>query len=92
MEQIISLLEILNTMSPLAIIALLVGIIGFITWKNPLKPITSSLHEVKTNHLHELPEMNENIKKAVEVLQRIEVKISEDFSYIKAKIDTLPKG
>ena len=86
MEAIIELLKTLNTLTPVAIIGLMGTIIFLMVYKNPFKPIENKLNEVTTNHLHELPEISENLKKAVEILSRIEVKQAEDFSFIKAKL------
>ena len=86
MESLISFLSTLNSLTPLALAGLLGTVIFLMVYKNPFKPIENKLNEVTTNHLHELPEISENLKKAVEILGRIEVKQAEDFSYIKAKL------
>jgi hypothetical protein len=86
MEAIISFLTLLQSLSPLAIIALLGVVIFKLVWKNPIQPIETSLHELKSNHLHELPGMADNLNKIVEVLQRMEVKQGEEFSFIRAKL------
>ena len=70
-----------------AAIALLGVIIFFMVWKSPLKPLENSLAEVKDNHLHELPAMAESLREISTTLQRMEVKIGEEFSYLKAKIN-----
>ena len=87
MEEIMKFLSALNALSPLAIIGLLGFTLFWIIYKNPFKPIEKSLDEVKSNHLHELPQMASDIGKLVEILQRIEVKMGEDFSYIKARLN-----
>lgn len=76
-----------NSFTPLGVIALLGVIIFYMIWRNPFKPLEKSLTEVKDNHLHELPAMAENLGKVVEILQRIEVKQGEEFSYIKARLN-----
>jgi hypothetical protein len=81
----IEFLNALNVMSPLAIIGLLATIILML-----VKGKTASarkVNEIQTNHLHDLPTMAEDIKEIVTILQRIEVKQSEDFSYIKARLN-----
>lgn len=77
METLISFLQTLNSLSPLAVIALL-GTIIFIQVKR--QPSVDEVTEIKDNHLHELPEI-------AETLRRIEIKMSEDFSYIKARLN-----
>ena len=86
MESLISFLTTLNSLTPLALAGLLGTVIFLMVYKNPFKPLENKLNEVTTNHLHELPEISENLKKAVEILSRIEVKQAEDFSFIKAKL------
>lgn len=95
MESLIQLLigfmSFLNTLTPLAVIALLGTVIFLLVYKKPfteaVKPIQSSLEEVKSNHLHELPAIAANMERVVEILQRIEVKMSEDFAYLKARMN-----
>lgn len=91
MENLNTFLELINSLSPLAIIALLGITIFLLVYKHPfrdvVKPLESSLDEVKSNHLHELPELVKNSRQTVEVLQRIEVKLSEDFSYLRARLN-----
>ena len=87
METLIDVLTVLKDFSPLGIAALaLVGLILMI-WKNPFRPIENSLNEIKGNHLHQLPEMASNMEKTVEILQRVEVKLGENFAHIKARLD-----
>jgi hypothetical protein len=78
MDTIIELLKLLNSLSPLAVIALL----GLIIYKQVKdKPASeASVEEIKSNHLHEMPEI-------LATLQRIEVKLGEEFAYIKARIN-----
>lgn len=85
METIIELLQMLNTLSPLAVIALL-GIVIFMLVKGRTAA-DAKVETIASNHLHELPELVENSRKAVEVLQRIETRMAEDFGYIKAKLN-----
>ena len=87
MESLVSFLAALNTLTPLAVIGLLGLAIFFIVWKNPFKPLESSLSEVKNNHLHELPAMAESLRDISATLQRMEVKMGEDFAHLKARIN-----
>ena len=87
MESLVSFLNSLNTLTPLAVIGLLGLAIFFLVWRNPLKPLENSLSEVKSNHLHELPAMAESLRDISATLQRMEVKMGEDFSYLKARIN-----
>lgn len=75
-ESLISLLTALNTLSPLAVIGLLSVIIYVIVYKQPSK---QELHTIKTNDLHHLPEM-------AETLRRMELSMSENFAYLRARI------
>jgi hypothetical protein len=81
MDALIAFLTTLNSLSPLAVIALL-GTIIFMLVKCKTAS-AKALHTVQTNHLHELPDM-------AETLRRIETRMAEDFTYIKAKIDARP--
>lgn len=81
------ILHTINDFTPLGIIALLGIIIFFMVWKSPLKPLETSLAEVKDNHLHELPAMAESLRDISATLQRMEVKMGEEFSYLKAKVN-----
>ena len=87
MESLIEFLNALNTLTPVAVIALLGLAIFFLVWKNPFKPVEDSLNEVKENHLHDLPSMAANVEKMVEILQRIEVKMGEDDIRYVRRID-----
>ena len=81
MDALIQLLNTLNSLSPLAVIALL----GLIIYKQ-IKDKSSndaSVTEIKDNHLHDLPEI-------LSTLQRIEVSMSENFAYIKARVNGKP--
>lgn len=82
MEELTSLLTLLNNLSPLAIIGLLAIIIYKLVWRD--KPASEkSVNEIRDNHLHELPEI-------AETLRRIEQKMGEEFSYIKARLNGRP--
>ena len=87
MEELKGLLETIGAFTPIGVATLLELIIFVYVWKNPFKPIENKLEEVTSNHLHSLPQMAEDLSKAVEILQRIEVRMAEDFSYLKAKIN-----
>ena len=81
MESLIALLNTLNTLSPLAVIALL-GLVIFmlVKAKGAKEDMDAKVAEITDNHLHGLPEM-------AEILQRIEVKLGEEFSYIRARLN-----
>ena len=74
MEPITELLKLLDTLSPLAVIALL-GVIILLLVRGK-QQVTS----IKSNDLHHLGEMSE-------ILQRIEVILAKEFSWIRAKLD-----
>ena len=73
MDTIIAFLTTLDSLSPLAVIALL-GTIIFMLVKGKTAS-AKALHTVQTNHLHELPEMSETLRRVSETLARIETKL-----------------
>jgi hypothetical protein len=85
METLIPLLELLNNLSPLAVIALL-GTVIFLLVKGK-EDIGGKVDTVANNHLHELPEAVEILRRMEATLQRIEVKWSEDMAYLKGRIN-----
>jgi hypothetical protein len=85
MDIVIEFLTTLSAMSPLAVIALL-GTIIFMMVKGKTAA-DSKVETIASNHLHELPEAVEILRKIDNTLQRIEVKMSEDFSYLKGRIN-----
>jgi hypothetical protein len=85
MDALTHFLEALNTMSPLAVIALL-GTVIFLMVKG--KQDADAQYETMTgNHLHELPQIASDIRAMSETLQRIEVRMSSDFAELKGKLD-----
>lgn len=76
-DSIVAILQTLNTLSPLAVIGLLAVIIYVIVYK---QPTNRDFHKLTTNDLHELPEIAES-------LRRIEIVMSENFAYIRARLD-----
>lgn len=80
MELLIKLLEILNNFSPLAVIALL-GVIIFMLVKGGGNVATKDqISKIEGNDLHHLPQV-------VESLQRIEISLAENFSWIRARMN-----
>jgi hypothetical protein len=47
----------------------------------------SKVETIASNHLHELPQIAADIRAMAESLQRIEVKMGEDFNYLKGRIN-----
>lgn len=78
MDTLLSLLSMLNGLSPLAIIALLVMVLGY-QMKTQTKNETA-FSTITDNHLHELPEM-------LKILQRIETNQAAAFATIIAQLD-----
>lgn len=82
------LLEILKTvgsLSPVAALGLLattavLALKGF-------HDVEAKMDTLTDNHLHELPELVENSRRTVDVLQRIEVKLGENFAAINEKLN-----
>ena len=74
MDSLVVLLQALNAMSPVGVIALLALII--------YKQVQAArkVTKIETNDLHTLPDM-------LETLQRIEVLMSREFSYIRARLN-----
>lgn len=91
MDNLEAILKVVNQFTPIGILALIVVVIGLFVWKNPLKaaaaPIEASLDHIKNNHLHDIPRLADSMDKAVDVLQRIELKMVEEFSFIRTKLD-----
>lgn len=77
MDALIEFLKTLNSLSPLAVIALL-GIVIFFLVRNQ-----RGQKAIAENHLHGLPELLDLTRAQTETLQRIEVSLA----YIKARIN-----
>lgn len=85
MDAIIEFLNTLNSLSPLAVIGLLGTVIYML-----VKGRTATDAKVETiasNHLHDLPEAVDILRRMEATLQRIEVRMGEDFAHIKARIN-----
>ena len=87
MNEIFDLLKAANGMSPLGIIALLAAIIAMLV--KGQKTMVDKVDTLGNNHLHELPDLVENSRRSVDVLQRIEVKLGENFAVIHEKLDDI---
>ena len=74
----ISLCDTAKTLSPLAIIGLLIGVIYMVLAQR--QQVQSHFDRLRENDLHELGEMTDT-------LRRIEVKLSEEFSFIRARLN-----
>lgn len=81
MDTLIALLQMLNSLSPLAVIALL-GLVIFLLVRGNSQTIEikEKTTEIKENDLHILPEM-------ADTLRRIEVQQAAAFSTIIAKLN-----
>lgn len=77
MDAVLKLLETVNSLSPLAVIALLALVI-WMQVKNQ-----KGQTQIAENHLHGLPELMDLARQQTETLQRIEVALA----YIKARIN-----
>ncbi len=73
MEIIVELFKVANTLSPLAIIGLLVGLLYYVTAKH--KEATKVIETIRGNDLHELPEM-------AATLRRMEVSQEKHFAVL----------
>jgi hypothetical protein len=79
------IIQILSTLSPVGLAGMLAYIIYLL-----IKGRTAADAKVETiasNHLHELPELVDTSRKIIDVLQRIENRMVEDFTVIKAKLE-----
>jgi hypothetical protein len=81
MESLLKLLETLNSMSPLGVIALL----GVIIWM--LVKQRKGQVEIATNHLHDLPEVVELLRRMDERMERDNRAVLESLAYIRARIN-----
>ena len=93
LEALARLLELVNTLTPLAALILLIGVLYVQLWKQPTK---QELNVVKNNHLHELPSIAANAAEMVGSLRRLEdgqTRIengqTKAFAEINTKIDGL---
>ena len=83
-----SLFTVANTLTPLAIIALLVGLFYVLLWKMPQQlPSKAEVATIRDNHLHEMPEVAANMRQAVETLRRMEVSQEKHFGIIISKLE-----
>ena len=90
MHNLETVLKVVNEFTPTGIIALMVVVFGLFLWKNPFKGITAisdSLDQIKGNHLHQMPEIAANMERAVDILERIEVRMGEEFTFIRVKLE-----
>ena len=81
---ITSLFAAASTLTPLAIIGLLIGVLYIQHFKQPTKQQVST---IANNHLHGLPQIEENTRLMVESLRRIENQQTEKFATIISKLD-----
>lgn len=73
-----------NTLTPLALVGLVIGVLYIQIYR---QPSMQDLHVLKTNDLHELPEVASNMRRAVDTLQRIETTMSSNFATVIAKLE-----
>lgn len=90
MESLMSLLELLNSLSPLAVIALL-GVVIFILVSGKTST-DKKVDAIRGNDLHDFPVVAANLTQIMEILQRMEVKLVEDLSYVKARLNGGPRA
>lgn len=99
METISAFLSVLNSLSPLAVIALLVIVILMLVKGRTQafgisdesgvrnKNLSEQISAISDNHLSELPALVAEVKKMSETLQRMEVTQAENFSYIRSRLN-----
>jgi hypothetical protein len=81
MEAIIEFLTVLGSLSPLAVIALL-GTVIFLLVKGKTSA-DEKIETVASNHLHDLPEMCESLKRIEGLLEKINDKVT----YVQARVN-----
>ena len=82
MDNLIKFLEALNSLSPLAIIGLL-GTVIFLLVKGKTS-VDDKVAVISDNHLHGV---QESLDRLLETLQRIEVDMKGEFSYLRARMN-----
>lgn len=81
MDSFVELIQNLNNLTPLAVTALALIILGLqIQNKNKML-------KIETNDLHELPQVSEDIRLMLQAIQRMEVQMSREFSYLRARLN-----
>lgn len=84
MAQVLEFFQALNSLSPLAVIGLLAYVIYLLVkGKGNLPELKASQELIATNHLHDLPEMAETLKRMESMLQLMNVNLI----YIRARIN-----
>ncbi len=86
METLISFLTTLNSLSPLAVIALLETIL-FLLVKGKTAA-DGKVETIVTNHLHEVPSIADAVKEMAETFRRMETKMSDEYVYLRGKFRT----
>jgi hypothetical protein len=81
MNELITTIQSLNTITPLGLIGGL-GYIIYLLVKNQ-----KGQDKIATNHLHGLPDMVEALNRIEEKLDRNFEKVSSDLSYIRGRIN-----
>lgn len=87
MDWLLPLLTQLNELSPLAVIGLL-GVVILLLIKGKGE-MTSKVEVLQNNHLHEIAA---DIKAIADTLQRIEVEMVKEFSWIRARLNGGPRA
>lgn len=85
MENVVELVQTMNTLSPLAIIGLLGTVIFMLVKKN--EATDKNTEAINHTDEHILNEMSDTLKTVAITLQRIEVRLGEDFTYIKSRVN-----
>lgn len=87
MSEIVELFKAANGLTPLAIMGLLAAAILLLA--KGRKEVSEKMDTLANNHLHELPLLVENSTRSVDILQRIDTKLAENFAVIHVKLDNL---
>jgi biopolymer transport protein ExbB/TolQ len=92
MDSVLELLKLINSLSPVAIIGLL-GTVIFMLVRGKTA-VDEKADKIATNHLHGLPEMASTLEDIKDILrtmsnqlQRIELRLGEDLTYLKTKLN-----
>lgn len=81
MAEILELFKAASGMTPLGVIAMLVAVVWLLVKGR------KDVQNLGDNHLHDMPELIENSRRTVDVLQRIEVRLGENFAAIRERLD-----
>lgn len=84
MTEVLELIKAANGITPLGLSALLAVIIWMLV--RGKKSVAAQVRALGDNHLHSVPDIAANMERIVDTLQRIELKLGENFAAIHVKL------